>query len=86
MGLMKNDKFKWILRDDGGYVYDYSTGNVKVLNDTGSYIIQNCADSITDLVTKMKQLFEIDESANVQEDVEQFLDEMLKEGYLCQGQ
>ncbi|MCK4259608.1 MAG: PqqD family protein [Halanaerobiales bacterium] len=85
MKLTKKEKFKWILREDGGYIYDYSTGTVKVLNDTGSFIIQKCEkNSITDIVNDLLNTFEIDDPHQAEEDVNSFLRNMIEEGYLCQ--
>lgn len=85
MRVTKNQEFKWILREDGGYIYDYATGNVKVLNDTGSFIIQKCEDnSITDIVNDLLDTFEIGDPRQAEEDVSDFLHSMIEEGYLCQ--
>lgn len=84
MRLLKNQQMKWILREDAGYIYNYETRDVKVLNRTGSLIIQLCETyTVSEIVYQMARSFVLNDLARVEADVQRFLEMMIEEGYLC---
>ncbi|HEY3316641.1 MAG TPA: PqqD family protein [Bacillota bacterium] len=81
--LARNPAFKWILREDGGYVYDPTDKTVKVLNDTGSFIVGRCELYPAEIAAALVETFDISDLDTAARDVSSFLDELVMEGLLC---
>lgn len=86
MALVKNPSLKWVIRSDGAFVYDSSKGSVKVINETGVFILQRCQRDVTEIADELIQVFDVPDHLTVLADIQRFLQQMVEEGYLCQGE
>jgi len=87
MKLRPNPAYRWILREDGGYIYSPIDHSIKVLNVTGSFIVRNCEGcDIDQLIAEMADEFDCPSVEVLREDVAQFIQTMIGEGYLCQNE
>lgn len=87
MKLHPNPAYRWILREDGGYIYNPIDHSIKVLNVTGSFIARRCEGyDIDQLIAEMAEEFECPSVEVLREDVAQFLQTMIGEGYLCRNE
>lgn len=80
----RSSKYRWILRDDGAYVYSLEDGAVKVVNETGCLILKLCSDMGVDEIAS-SIIDEYRDSADpelVKQDVQEFLTHMEAQGYI----
>jgi hypothetical protein len=70
--------------EDGGLLFNPDTNQVKVVNATGLYIWKHCDGTRNqpDIITALQQFFEEVPTDDVAADVQEFLDDMIKSGFI----
>ncbi len=86
MALAMNPNLKWVFRPDGAFVYDACSGLVKVLNETGAFIVQRCDKSASEIADAIVDAFDVPSREAALADVKVFLQQMVEGGYLCEKQ
>jgi len=85
VGYRLSCEYQWVLREDGAFVYSPRDGTVKVVNETGAIILRQCTErSVEEIAASICSQFCLSGTTDrVRQDVEEFLEAMVKEGYLC---
>ncbi|QOR34618.1 PqqD family protein [Clostridium sp. 'deep sea'] len=84
MDISLSDKFKWILKESGGYIYSFEDKSVKVINETGVYILQNITNcSMEELADNMTERYKDTKREDLYRDINSFINQLQSEGYLC---
>jgi hypothetical protein len=70
--------------EDGALIYNPDTDQIKVINPTGLFIWQQCDGSknLTGIVSAMQESYDEVPGDEVSEQVEKFIDDMVKTGFI----
>jgi hypothetical protein len=70
--------------EDGALIFNPDTNQIKVINPTGLFIWQQCDGSkdLSGIVSAMKESYDEVPEDEVSEQVEKFIDDMVKTGFI----
>lgn len=84
-----NDKeYHFVLTDDGGYVYEHRNGTVECLNCTAVEIVRMCLDGrpVDEIIRLLSTEYPEVECERIRQDVEVFLSELVRKGFMLPDQ
>lgn len=70
--------------DDGSLLFNQETGEIKILNVTGTFVCERVNGELTgkDIVKKIQEYFDCSDDENVEQDIELLLTDMQKSSLL----
>ncbi|MBT9175152.1 MAG: hypothetical protein DDT22_00826 [candidate division WS2 bacterium] len=85
MFFVINKDYKWVLLEDGGFVYNPENGSVEVLNSTATLITRMLEEGLDldhicdNLVRTYPQI----SKKIINSDLKSFIDDLYLRGYIC---
>lgn len=80
----KNQEMVYREEEDGAFLFDPETGNLKYMNRTGkeAFLMLNGRTDIDQVVDGLMAIFHVTERKMIEKDVEAFLEELDKNGFI----
>ena len=70
--------------DDGSLLFNQETGEIKILNTTGTFVCERVNGELTgfEIVQQIKEFFDCSEDEDIEKDIEKLLGDMQKSSLL----
>lgn len=80
-----NKDYKWILLEDGGFIYNSENGSVEVLNSTATLIIKMLEEELDldYICDNLARTYPQISAENITSDLKSFIDSLCLRGYIC---
>lgn len=81
---IKNNNIVFREEDDGAFLFDPDTGNLKYLNNSAkeTFLIIDGQNDLNQIANRLLELYPDEDAEQVQNDVESFLQELLSNSFV----